>query len=76
MILLFVRKTILRLNINDHFYKLLLFVEGLQSILQLEIRKLGPLTYEEAKTIARNVEAAVCSTKATACISVVSSPTF
>ena len=67
-------KLFLRLNINDDFYKLLLFVEGLQSNIQLEIRKLGPLTYEEAKTIARNVEAAVCSTMATADISVISTP--
>ena len=52
----------------------MLFVEGLQSNLQLEIRKFGPFTYEEAKTIARNVEAAVCSRKATAGISVISSP--
>ena len=55
---------------------MLLFVEGLQSNLQLEIREFGPLTYEEAKTIARNVEAAVCFTKATAAISAISSPTF
>ena len=38
--------------------------------------KFGPLTYEEAKAIARNVETAVCSTKATADVSVISSPTF
>ena len=67
-------KFFLRLSINDEFYKLLLFVEGLQSNLQLEIGNFGPLTYEEAKTLARNVEAAVCSTKATADISVISSP--
>ena len=69
-------KLFLRLNINNNFYKLLLFVEGLQCNLHLEIRKFGPLTYEEAKTIARNVEAAVRSTKAPADISVISSPTF
>ena len=53
-----------------------MFVEGLRSNLKLEIREFGPLTYEEAKTIARNVEAAVRSTKASADISVIFSPTF
>ena len=69
-------KLFLRLNINDDFYKLLLFVEGLQPNLQLEIGKFRPLTYEEARTVARNVEVAVCSTKATVDISVISSSTF
>ena len=53
-----------------------MFVEGLRSNLKLEIRELGPLTYEEAKRIARNVEAAVRSTKGPADISVIFSPTF
>ena len=54
-------KLFLRLNINDDFYKLLLFVDCQQSNLQLELRKFGPLTYEEEKTITRNVEATVYS---------------
>ena len=70
------KKLFLRLDINDDFHKLLLSVEGLQPNLQFEIRKFGPLTCEEAKTVARNVEAAVCSTKATVDISVIFSLTF
>ena len=50
-------KKFLRLNINENYYKLLVFLDGLQPHLQYEIRKLGPATYEKAKELAHNIEA-------------------
>ena len=49
-------KSFLRLNITDEYYKLLLFLDGLQPHLQLDVNKQGPTTYLRAKEIARNLE--------------------
>ena len=52
-------KTFLRLNVNENYYKLLVFLDGLQPHHQYEIRKFGPPTYDKAKKLARNIEAAL-----------------
>ena len=46
-----VEKSFLRLNITDEYYKLLLFFDGLQPHLQLDVNKQGPTTYLKAKEI-------------------------
>ena len=46
------------MDIRDNCYKLLIFVEGLSAHLQYEVRKAGPGTYDQAKQLARNIEAA------------------
>ena len=52
-------KSFLRLNITDKYYKLLLFLDGLQPHLQLDVNKQGPITYLKAKEIAHNLESAL-----------------
>ena len=47
-----------RLDVEDEFYKLLIFLGGLHPHLQFEVRKQGPITYSKAKEIARVIEAA------------------
>ena len=52
-------KSFLRLNITDEYYKLLLFLDGLQPHLQLDVNKQGPTTYLKAKEIDHNLESAL-----------------
>ena len=52
-------KRFLRLGVSQEFYKLLVFLDGLQPHLQFEVRKTGPNTYNQAKELARNLEAAL-----------------
>ena len=47
-----------RLDIRENYYTLLIFVEGLSANLQYEVRKKGPGTYDQAKQLASNIEAA------------------
>ena len=47
-----------RLDVQDKFYKLLIFLGGIHPHLQFEVRKQGPITYSKAKEIARVIEAA------------------
>ena len=49
----------IRLNIKADFYKLLLFVDGVKPDIRFEVRKYVPKTYAEAKSLARNLEAAL-----------------
>ena len=46
-------------NITDEYYKLLLFLDGLQPHLQLDANKQGPTKYPKAKEITRNLESAL-----------------
>ena len=52
-------KRFLRLGVSQEFYELLVFLDGLQPHLQFEVRKTGPSTYNQAKEVARNLEAAL-----------------
>ena len=47
-----------RLDVQDEFYKLLIFLGRIHPHLQFEVRKQGPTTYSKAKEIARVIEAA------------------
>ena len=67
-----------RLDIRQNYYKLLIFVEGLSAHLQYEVRKARPGTYDQAKHLARNIEAAQkeqARNKSTAALSGISSGT-
>ena len=46
------------LNIIADFYKLLVFLDDAKSDICFEVRKSAPQTYAEAKSLARNFEAA------------------
>ena len=48
----------IRLNIKADFYKLLVFLDGIKPDIRFEVRKSAPQTYAEAKSLARNFEAA------------------
>ena len=64
-----------RLDIRENCHKLLIFVEGLSAHLQYEVRKAGPVTYDQAKELARYIEAAQkrqASNKSTAAFSGIS----
>ena len=52
-------KQFIRLGIQESYYKLLIFLDGLLQHLQFEVRKTGPTLYESAKELARNIEAAL-----------------
>ena len=52
-------KQFIRLDIQQNYYKLLIFLDGLLPHLQFEVRKTGPTLYESAKELARNIEAAL-----------------
>ena len=49
-------KSFLRLNITHEYYKLLLFLDGLQPHLQFDANKQGPTTYLQTKEVASNLE--------------------
>ena len=46
------------MKIIINYYKLLIFVEGLCAHLLSEVRQAGPGTYNQAKQLGRNIEAA------------------
>ena len=52
-------KRFLHLGVSQEYYKLLVFLDGLQGHLQFVVRKTGPSTYNQAKELARNLEAAL-----------------
>ena len=53
------KKQFIRLDMQENYYKLLIFLDGLLPHLQFEVRKTGPTLYESAKELARNIEAAL-----------------